>query len=107
MRKKERWGGGQQFYKEISVNTKEIAELIKKQLEDSFEGKIAVVIEFYNNIYYLHISTNLLDKDYKNLEDFSKNVDKKIEEIFTGKPERFEIEKDWDIINAWTTNTYN
>ncbi len=93
-------GGMQQFHKEISVNSKEIAELIKKELEESFKDNIAVNINFYENIYYLRITTNLFKKDYKNLEDLSKKVDKKIEEIFTGKPERFEIVKIWDIINA-------
>jgi hypothetical protein len=52
-------GGMQQFHKEISVNTKEIAELIKKELETSFEDHIDVMIHFYENIYYLHITTSL------------------------------------------------
>jgi hypothetical protein len=93
-------GGMQQFHKEISVNTKEIAELIKKELKTSFEDHINVMIHFYENIYYLHITTSLWEKDYKNLEDFSKKVEKKIEEILTGKPERFKIVKEWDIINS-------
>ena len=93
-------GGMKQFYKEISVNTKEIAELIKKQLEESFEGKIAVYIHFYENMYYLNITTTFWDKDYKYLDDFSKEANKKIEEILIGKPERFNIVKQWDIINA-------
>ena len=93
-------GGMQQFHKEISVNTKEIAELIEKELKKSFKDNISVNIDFDENIYYLMITTNLWEKDYKTLEDLSKKVDKKIEEIFTGKPERFEIVKLWDIINA-------
>jgi hypothetical protein len=93
-------GGMKQFHTEISVNSKEIAELIKKELQESFKDNISVNIDLDENIYYLMITTNLWEKDYKYLEDLSKKVDKKIEEIFTGKPERFEIVKIWDIINA-------
>ena len=93
-------GGMQQFNKEISVNTKEIAELIEKELTTSFKDDIAVNIHFYENIYYLHITTNLWEKDYKNLDDFSKKVENKIEEILRGKPERFKIVKEWDTINS-------
>ena len=97
-----------QFHKEISVKTNEIAELIKKKLDESFEDKLVVSINIFIlssgypevKSYVLSLDTILWKAEYIKLQEFGILVDDKLKEILTETPNSFTIVKEWDSINA-------
>ena len=101
-------GGMMQFHKEISVKTNEIAELIKKKLDESFKDKLVVSINIFIlssgypevKLYELSLDTSFWEAEYIELQQFGRLVDDKLKEILTETPNSFTIIKEWDSINA-------
>ena len=95
-----------QFHKVIRVKTNEIAELIKKKLDESFTDNLVVSINILSSgypevkSYELSLNTIFWDVDYIELEKFGGLVDNKLKEILTETPNIFTIIKEWDSINA-------
>ena len=85
-------GGMRDFYKVLNFKNKKKAESIKKELEDLFKDNLAISIDSYteynkksnvesNTVYELHLVTTFFNANYKQLEEFSELVDKKLEDI--------------------------
>jgi len=120
-------GGMRDFYKVLNFKNKKKAESIKKELEDLFKDNLAISIDSYteynkksnvesnvesnvksnvesNTVYELHLVTTFFNANYKQLEEFSELVDKKLEDILKKNPNIFTNENVWKYITNGTTN---